>query len=112
MYKEVLEKLLEAINAYYEQEFGNVNAFESIDDIPTIIQLAYTTSENNKHEVQSYFNLDNLQWEEYVDDKLILVDKRDSLGDFIDELNCADYDSIISDILFEANKLDGEEDEW
>lgn len=111
MYTENLKRLLEVLNAYYEREFDNDNAFESIDDIPTIIPLAYTTSEDDKHEIQSNFNLDKLQWEEYIDEKLVLVDKRDSLEDFIDELSCADYDSIISDILFEANNLDGGDNE-
>lgn len=106
-----LEVLLEVLNNYHEKEFDQKQVFKNIDDIPTIIPLAYTTSEDDKHEVQSNFNLEKLQWEEYIDGELMLVSKRVSLEEFIDEMMWSDYDSIISDILYLANNLDGGDNE-
>lgn len=92
-----LALLLELQN-YTMREFDCVK-YNTVDDIPTILNLAHTTTESGKNEVQVDFNLEKLQWEEYINDELKVVSKRDCLDDFIVELNNCSFEDIVSYIL-------------
>lgn len=92
------QRLLDALNNYSWREF-EMPMFASVDKIPTIIHLAWTTvGDNNEHEIQCDFNIEKLQWEEYLNDELVRVEKRDSIEDFIAEIECCDFDDVIRDV--------------
>lgn len=91
--------LLEALQNYTMKEFDCVK-YHTVDDIPNVINLAYTTTESGNTEVRVDFNLEKLQWEEYINEELKIVSKRNSLEDFINELNNCLFEDIVSDILY------------
>lgn len=103
------ERLLKALQDYEEREFGETS-HNSIDDIKNIIPIAYTTvGDDEQYEIQVNFNLEKLQWEEYINGELKHTDKRDSIESFISELESCEFDDIIRDIY--AIALDMEEEE-
>lgn len=95
--------LLGALQKYTMREFGCVK-YHTVDDIPNVINLAYTTTESGNTEVQVDFNLEKLQWEDYINGELKTVSKRNSLEGFINELNNCSFEDIVSDILYMAEK--------
>lgn len=101
-------KLLEVLRAYELREFEETH-YNTVEEIPTVISLAYTTTESEEHEVQVNFDTEKLEWQEYIDDELKIVSKRDSLEDFIKELSYASFDEIVSDILWMAQEMEEEE---
>lgn len=103
------ERLLKALQDYEEKEFGEILS-KSINDIKDIIPLAYTTEgENEQYEIQVNFNLSELQWEEYINGELKRVDKRDSIDDFVKELNSCSFDDVISEVSFNALNMEEQE---
>ena len=109
MTAEQKQKLLEVLNDYMRREFDD--EYQSVNDIPDVIPLGYTTSDEETHEVQVDFDLTSLEWKEYIDDELKIVSKRDSIEDFIDEIDGLSFDSVVSDILWMANEMEEKEDE-
>lgn len=95
--------LLKALQKYTMRGFGYVK-YHTVDDIPNIINLAHTTTESGNTEVQVDFNLEKLQWEDYINRELKIVSKRNSLEGFINELNNCSFEDIVSDILYMAEK--------
>ena len=100
-------KLLEVLRAYEIREFEETK-HNTVEDIPTVINLAYTTTSSEKHEVQVNFDTEKLEWQEYIDNELKIVSKRNSLEEFINELSYASFDEIVSDILWMAEELEEE----
>ena len=109
MTAEQKQKLLEVLNDYMRREFDD--EYKSVDDIPDVIPLGYTTSDEETHEVQVDFDLTSLEWKEYIDGELKIVSKRDSIEDFIDELDGLRFDEVVSDILWMANEMEEKEEE-
>ena len=109
MTAEQKQKLLEVLNDYMRREFDD--EYQSVNDIPDVIPLGYTTSDEETHEVQVDFDLTSLEWKEYIDSELKIVSKRDSIEDFIDELDGLSFDSVVSDILWMANEMEEKEEE-
>ena len=109
MTAEQKQKLLEVLNDYMRREFDD--EYQSVNDIPDVIPLGYTTSDEETHEVQVDFDLTSLEWKEYIDGELKIVSKRDSIEDFIDELDGLSFDSVVSDILWMANEMEEKEEE-
>lgn len=109
MTAEQKQKLLEVLNDYMRKEFDD--EYQSVNDIPDVIPLGYTTSDEETHEVQVDFDLTSLEWKEYIDGELKIVSKRDSIEDFIDELDGLSFDSVVSDILWMANEMEEKEEE-
>ena len=92
------QRLLDVLNEYSWREFER-SMFESVDEIPTVISLAWTTvGDDNEYEIQCNFNIEKLQWEEYVNGELVIVERRDSIEDFIAEIECCDFNDIIRDV--------------
>lgn len=92
------ERLLKALQDYEEREFGETS-HNSIEDIKNIIPIAYTTvGDDEQYEIQVNFNLEKLQWEEYINGELKHTDKRNSIESFISELESCEFDDIIRDI--------------
>ena len=107
--KEQKENLLKTLQDYQSREFDEISC-KSIDDIEDVIPIAYTTcGEDEQYELQCNFNIEKLQWEEYINDELKNVSKRNSIEDFIEELEDCEFDDIIRDIYGIA--LDMEEAE-
>lgn len=106
----IKERLLEVLQEYELREFEETK-HHTVDDIEDILNLAYTTTGNETHEVQVNFNIKELQWEEYIDGELKLVHKRNSLEEFIEELSGCSFDDIVSDILFMAEEMEEEEND-
>ena len=105
-YNATKEHTLKVINEYLSREF---NFIMLGNELPEIIELAYTTTENGRHEVSVKFNTKAKQWENYVDGELVSIEPRKSLNEFCDELESCDFDMIISDILYEAQQMENEE---
>ena len=99
------QKLLEVLNDYGLREFNEI-LYERVEDIPPIIPIAYTTTENGKHEVNVYFDIETFRWLNFVDGDLKLVTKLNSLEDFIEDMEYADFDCMIFDILCIAEEMD------
>lgn len=98
-------KLLYVLQKYTYNEFRSID-YHTIDDIPNIINLAFTTTESGKSEVQVDFNLEQFQWEKYINGNLEMVIKSD-LKDFINELEDCSFEYIVSDILYLAEQKEG-----
>lgn len=109
MTAEQKQNLLKVLNDYMRREFDD--EYQSVNDIPDVIPLGYTTSDEETHEVQVDFDLTSLEWKEYIDGELKIVSKRDSIEDFIDELDGLSFDSVVSDILWMANEMEEKEEE-
>lgn len=103
------QKLFEVLTEYEEREFLEC-AYKNPDEIPEVIPMGYTTSDNEQHEVQVNFDTRTLEWKEYIDGELKTTSKRDSIEEFIDEIDGIDFDSIVSDILYMANQMEKEEE--
>lgn len=101
------KELLKALQEYSLREFDDIT-YKSINDILDIINLAYTTTESGEHEVQVNFNLEKLQWEEYIDGELKRIEKRATLVEFISELNMCSFEDIVSEILFIAEEMESD----
>ncbi len=99
---ETKQRLLYALQNFFEREYDQ--EIQSLDEFLSIIPIAYTTTENETLEVQVNFNLKKLQWEEFIGDELVYVHERNSLEEFINEIENATFDEIVSDILYEANE--------
>lgn len=103
--------LLQSLQDFEKKEYDDI-FHNFIDDIEDIIPIAYTTvGEDEQYEIQVNFNLKKLQWEEYINDKLKNVSKRDSVEDFINELNTCSFDDIIRDIYHIALDMEEREEE-
>lgn len=105
-YNAMEEYTLKVVNEYLSREFGTCIRGGKL---PKVIDLAYTTTENQRHEVAVKFNVEAKQWENYIDDKLVSTEQRKSLNEFCDELEGCDYDMVISDILYEAQQMEDKE---
>lgn len=105
---EQMHQLLKVLQRYEIREFDETS-YHTIDDIEDVLNLGYTTTESEKHEVQVNFNLNKLQWEEYIDNDLKTISKRNSIEDFIKELSACSFDDIVSDILFMAEEMEREQ---
>ncbi len=60
------------------------------------IALAYTTTEDNRHEIQAYANLVDYRIEIYLDDRIATYRSFESLNDMVDNGLCAlDFDELV-----------------
>ena len=102
-----MDRLLKAINSYFTKEFGENAMIVTLPE-DGIIHLAYTTYEfddDKEHELQVDFDLKNLRYLNYIDEILVLKEERESLCDFIEEIESCDFDDIIRDCVNEGFKL-------
>lgn len=90
------------------REFDSL-MYEKVEDIPQVVEIAYTTTEDGDHEVQVNFDLNDLSWKEYIDNTLWRVERRTTLQEFIDEIEHAGFDEIVSDTLYDAEHMHEEE---
>lgn len=106
MTAEQKQKLLESYNDYCEIEFDRTG-YESIEEMPVVIPMGYTTSDFGQYEVQVNFDTEKLEWQEYIDGELKIVLKENSIEEFINEIDVLRFDEIVADILYMANEREG-----
>ena len=72
----------ELIDQYCVDEFGSPADFRDLKKVG----LAYTTTEDDKHEIQAYANLIDHQTEVYLDGEIIATQKVESLKQYAENL--------------------------
>ena len=104
-----MDNLMDALNNYFISEFGEDSAINKIPD-DGIIHLAYTTYDfgDEERDVQVDFDLANLKYLNYIDDELVLEERRESIEAFIEELSGCDINAIIADCVHKGFELFGE----
>ena len=107
MTKEQQQRLLQALNEYYNNE-----GFDSINKLPEdgIIHLAYTTydfDDDYEHDIEVKFDLNELCYLNYIDFELVLKEYVDSIEQFIEDLN-ASFDDMIYNCLKKGREIYGE----
>lgn len=93
MTKEQEQRLLEALNEYYNNE-----GWDSIDKLPEdgILSLGYTTydlDDEEEHDIEIKFDLNELCYLNYVDFELVLKEYVYSFEQLLEDLN-ASFDDI------------------
>lgn len=101
------EYLLEAIQEYEEREFKVVNTNYLTD----IIDLAYTETESGKHSIEVYFNMKKMQYEETIDNKIVLVHKLKTIDELVHDLRTCSFDDMVADVLAMAEKMEEKEND-
>ena len=100
----ITKRLTEALENYICGEFGNHLSDDDLKDL-SAIGIAYTEvyDENDPafemHEMQINLNLKKLQFEYYLDDELIYVDKCKSQGQIAECIEDTDFQDWYSDFL-------------
>lgn len=79
---QLLFQAKELIDQYCVEEFGSPADFKDLKKVG----LAYTTSEDDKHEIQAYANLIDHQTEVYLDGEIIATQKVESLKQYVEKL--------------------------
>lgn len=107
MDKEQEQRLLEALNEYYNNE-----GWDSKDSIPEdgIIPIGYTTydfDDDCEHDIEVKFDLNELCYLNYVDFELVLKEYVDSVEQLIEDLN-ASFDDMIYNCLEKGRELYGD----
>ena len=97
------------MNKYSGDEGDGFEQYGKISEIPDVIPLAYTTSDNGDFEVRVEFDLKNLKWKEYINEDLFREEKM-SLHDFIDKLNECEFMIVLHDVLAAANIIEENND--
>lgn len=87
------KELINALNNYFVSEFGE-DAI--IDKLPNdrIVHLAYTVNDDGA-EIQVDFDIKNLKYLNYIDDELVLEEKRTNIQEFIKEIENCSFSDII-----------------
>ncbi len=102
-----MSDLIDALNKYFVSEFGEDSEIKTIPE-DGIIHLAYTTydfGDGKEREMQVDFDLTKLKYLGYIEDKLVLEEPRDSVQDFIKEIDCCSFDDIISNCVHKGFEL-------
>lgn len=107
MTKEQEQRLLEALNEYYNNE-----GWDSKDSIPEdgIIPLGYTTydfDDDCEHDIEIEFNLNELCYLNYIDSEMVLKEDVDLIEQLIEDLN-ASFDDMIYNCLKKGREIYGD----
>lgn len=90
-----IEQALQYIKNFTEisTESTDENQFDDLSDIA----LAYTTTEDDQHEIQVSANLVDFSINQFIDDKLVYTEKYNSLDDITEKaLKWLDFDDLVS----------------
>ena len=107
MTREQEQRLLEALNEYYNNE-----GWDSKDSIPEdgIIPIGYTTydfDDDCEHNIEIEFNLNELCYLNYIDSEMVLKEDVDSIEQLIEDLN-ASFDNMIYNCLKKGREIYGD----
>lgn len=79
------------INEYCRKEFGDPADFSD----PSRVGIAYTTTEDGRHEIQAYANLTDFRTEIWLDGESVANQKSESLRDYVENvLPYLDFDEL------------------
>ena len=106
MTKEQEQRLLEALNEYYNNE-----GWDSKDSIPEdgILSLGYTTydlDDDEEHDIEIKFDLNELCYLNYIDFELVLKEYVDSFEQLLEDLN-ASFDDILYNCIKKGREIYG-----
>lgn len=90
-----VEQALQYIKNFTEisTEGTDENQFDDLSDIP----LAYTTTEDDQHEIQVSANLVDFSINQFIDDKLVYTEQYNSLDDMTEQaLKWLDFNDLVS----------------
>ncbi len=93
-YNTLLKRATEILSEYTIREFGT-DDFELPDDLSEI-NVAYTTTEDEKHELTANVNLVDFRIETKIDDTVVRTEQYDSLQDIVENgLDGMEFDDLI-----------------
>lgn len=93
-YDSLLKRATEILSEYTIREFGT-DDFELPDDLSEI-SVAYTTTEDEKHELTANVNLVDFRIETKIDDTVVRTEQYDSLQDIVENgLDGMEFDDLI-----------------
>lgn len=93
-YDSLLKRATEILSEYMIREFGT-DDFELPDDLSEI-NVAYTTTEDEKHELTANVNLVDFRIETKIDDTVVRTEQYDSLQDIVENgLDGMEFDDLI-----------------
>ena len=82
-YDILMNRASELIRGYIEKEFGVEDVPDLPDDLSSI-NVGYTTTEDEQHEITANLNLVDYRIETWVDDTLVRTEQYDSLQDIVE----------------------------
>ena len=106
----LIEDVKRAIVDYFNKEFGEDYAYEDFNTLfpdEGHIGLAYTTTEDGKHEIQYEISLKDYSWTQYVDDEEVShssylesedgesISKEEALQNFILDLKYREFNDYV-----------------
>ena len=91
----LLEQAKETIDAFCRREYEQEEGADYTD--LSSVKIAFTTTEDEMHEIQAVINLTEYRMETYIDDVLVDCVSYDSLASLVqDGLEYLDFDSLVS----------------
>ena len=94
-YDVLLENAKDLINNFVNEEYERTDGADFSD--LTNVEVAYTETEDGKHSVQAYINLENFIINTKVEDKVIRTEQYSSLADMVDNaLPYLEFDELIA----------------
>ena len=91
----LLEQAKEVIDAFCRREYEQEEGADYTD--LSFVKIAFTTTEDEMHEIQAVINLTEYRMETYIDDVLVDCVSYDSLASLVqDGLGYLDFDSLVS----------------
>lgn len=91
----LLEQAKEVIDAFCRREYEQEEGADYTD--LSSVKIAFTTTEDEMHEIQAVINLTEYRMETYIDDVLVDCVSYDSLASLVqDGLGYLDFDSLVS----------------
>lgn len=92
----LLDKAKSLISDFISNEYES-SVDDSVFEDLSNISLAYTTTEDNMHQIQAVIDLENPGFKQYIDGKLIYEETYQSLNDLITyQLEFLEFDSLVS----------------
>jgi len=105
--------ILTAYNNYTSREFS----YEELTQLPQggVLPLAYTSVDYYKDldceaSIEVHYNIIKSQYENYINGELVLIQPTD-LTAFIEDMNNADFDSILHDCIHKGYEIYGDTEE-
>ena len=104
--EELIEKAKSIINDFVNEEYDDTKGadFSNL----TKIDVAYTTTEDEKHTIQAYIDLEHLNIIKEVDGHILEKENYDSLEKLVDDLNSLDFSDLTSISDEQLKKLEQE----
>ena len=104
--EELIEKAKSIINDFVNEEYDDTKGadFSNL----TKIDVAYTTTEDEKHTIQAYIDLEHLNIVKEVDGHILEKESYDSLEKLVDDLNSLDFSDLTSISDEQLEKLEQE----